>query len=448
MGYLVYFNIVRAGSIIKSPYNERMDSYAKTVVRGSITDKDGNVLAKTKTGDTYKEDKREYPYGDVFAHVVGYNTNGKSGLERAENIDLYTSNSFILDKLKNGLQNKRNVGNTVQTTLDTDLQQACYDALGDNKGAVVCIDPKTGGILAMVSKPDFNPSTVLDNWDKLNTSSDSILLNRATNGSYVPGSVFKIATTLEYMRENSNYNAYTYDCTGEIEPKDGPAIHCFDGDVHGKEDLETSFANSCNTSYSNIGSKLNTSKWRKTAEDLLFNKTLPCDLPTTTPKFSLKNNDGQSMHMATAIGQGNTMTNPYHMALIAAAIANDGVLMKPHLVSKIKNDTGSTVKTIKNTEYKTLMTSSEASQLRTYMKAVVSEGTGTVLSGRGYEAAGKTGTAEYSSDKSKDHSWFAGMINPDDSPMAICCIIEGADGNARAVNVVANIFDSYNAELN
>ena len=224
MGYISYFNVVKSRDIISSPYNKRQDSYADRVIRGKILDRNGNVLAQTNVAEDGTE-TREYPYNNIFAHVVGYTAQGKSGLESVSNFELLTSNAFFVDKLKNEFQDKKNQGDNVVTTLDTNLQEAAYDALGSNKGAVVVMDPSTGKILAMVSKPDFDPNTVSQNWNELSTSEDSVLLNRATQGQYAPGSTFKLVTTLEFMRENADFDSYSYNCTGSIESGD-VTIHC------------------------------------------------------------------------------------------------------------------------------------------------------------------------------------------------------------------------------
>ena len=215
MVYIGYFNIVESKDIINSPYNPRLDSMADRVVRGSILDKDGNVLASTETAEDGSE-YRSYPYGSLYAHVVGYSSQGKSGLESTENFELLTSNAFFLEKLSNEFRDEKNIGDNVVTTLDTSLQQASYNALGDNKGAVVILEPTTGKILTMLSKPDFDPNTVEQNWDALNSDPDSSLLNRAIQGQYAPGSTFKIVTTLEYIREHADYDSYVYTCNGSI----------------------------------------------------------------------------------------------------------------------------------------------------------------------------------------------------------------------------------------
>ncbi len=277
MIYICYFNIVERRNIINSAYNGRMDSMADQVVRGKILDRNGKVLAQTNVHDDGSE-TREYPYGRMFAHVVGYNTHGKAGLESEENFELLTSNAFFLENMRNEIQGQKNQGDNVVTTLDVAAQEAAYDALGGYNGAVVALEPSTGKVVAMVSKPDYDPNSVGENWDTLTADDSSVLVNRATQGLYVPGSTFKIVTTLEYMRENSNYEDYTYDCTGEITAG-GTTIHCYNGAVHGLVDLRDSLAYSCNTSFSNIGLGLDISSFQKTAKDLLFNSNLPRVLP-------------------------------------------------------------------------------------------------------------------------------------------------------------------------
>lgn len=447
MGYIVYFTIVRAGTFVNSPYNQRQDTLSKSVIRGSITDRNGNILAETQVADDGTE-TRYYPYGSLFSHVIGYSDEelGNTGLESVENFELLTSNAFFIEKIMNEFEGSKNQGDTVVTTLDADLQQAASDALGDYKGAVIIMEADTGKILAMVSKPDFDPNEIYDNWETLNTDEEnSPLLNRATGGSYAPGSVFKIVTTLAYMRQYSSYSDYSYDCAGSITA-DNTTISCAGGTVHGSEDLGSSLANSCNASYANIGLQLDISEFGDTAEDLLFNEQLPSVLDYTKSSFVLDEDSLTSEIMMTAMGQGETTVSPYHMALITQAIANGGILMEPYLVESVTNYTGTEVSRNVPKSYARLMTSDEASQLKEYMTAVVEEGTGSVLSGRSYTVAGKTGTAEYSSeDSGKTHSWFTGFTNVDDPELVITVITEGSDGSTggKAVSIAGTILDSY-----
>lgn len=442
MGYVVYFNAVRSKDIINSSYNVRLDSMADRVVRGKILDKDGNVLAQTIVSGDGTE-TRNYPYGDLYAHVVGYDVNGKTGLESTENFNLLTSNAFFLEQIKKEIQEEKNIGDNVVTTLDTELQQTAYNALGSYNGAAVVMEASTGKILAMVSKPTYNPNTIVEDWDWLTTDEDSRLLNRATQGAYAPGSVFKLVTTLAYMRQNSDYANYSYYCESEITV-DGTTIHCAGNRTHYSETLADSLANSCNASYSNIGLSLDMTTYLATAKDLLFNSELPSILPYSQSKFKLTQDSTTSEIMMTAIGQGETQVSPYHMALISAAIANGGTLMTPYLVDEIVNYTGTSITKNLPKKYAELMTSQEAAQLKEYMTGVVQYGTGTALNNSYYSVAGKTGTAEYSSDKTKSHSWFTGFSNVDNPDIVVSVVVESADSSGMsAVSVAKKIFDAY-----
>lgn len=442
MGYIVYFNIIRSKDIINSPYNVRLDSMAERVVRGKILDRHGNVLAETKVDEGGNE-QRVYPYSELYAHVVGYDVKGKSGLESAENFNLLTSNAFFVEKIVKEFQEKKNIGDNVVTTLDMNLQQAAYDALGSYKGAVIVMEVSTGKILSMVSKPDFDPNTIGKNWESITSGEESVLLNRVTQGAYAPGSVFKLVTTLAYMRENNAYANYSYTCESEIV-HEGTTIHCAKNRKHGEEDLLTSIAHSCNTSFSNIGLTLNVTKFQNTAKELLFNSKLPSVLPYTQSKFQLNEQSSSAEIMMTSIGQGKTQMSPYHMALITSAIANGGILMEPYLVNHIENYTGNVIEKNMPHKYAQLMTSEEAAQLKEYMKAVVTSGTASALNGQNYTVAGKTGTAEYSSDKEKAHSWFAGFTDVDNPDLAICVVVESADNSGMsAVTVTKKILNAY-----
>ena len=442
MGYLVYFNVVKSKDIINSPYNVRLDSMADRVVRGKILDNEGNVLAKTDVQEDGSE-TRIYPYGNMFAHVVGYDSKGKSGLESTANFHLLTSNANFMEQFVHELKEEKNIGDNVITTLDMTLQEAAYNALGDYKGAVVITEVTTGKIMAMVSKPDFNPNTISEDWSEIANSSGSMLLNRVTQGAYAPGSIFKLVTALEYMRENKAYNSYNYTCEGEIE-YEGTVIHCAKNRKHGEEDLAASLANSCNTSFSNIGLNLNISGMQKTAKGLLFNTKLPSLFPYSQSKFQLEKEDPTSEIMMTAIGQGETLVSPYHMVLIASAIGNGGILMDPYLVDRIESHTGTSVEKNMPRKYTELMTSQEASVLKDYMLKVVENGTASALKSEKYVVAGKTGTAEYSSDKDKAHSWFMGFTNLDNPDLAISIVVESADNSGMsAVSVAKKILNAY-----
>lgn len=361
------------------------------------------------------------------------------------NSQLLTSNVNPTQQLQNGLNNTKSMGDSVITTLDTKLQQAAYDALGDRKGAIVVIEPDTGKILAMVSKPDFNPNTIAEDWESITEDeTNSCLVNRATQGQYPPGSIFKIVTALAYWREHQNLDDFSYDCSGEVT-NGGFTIHCYKNNAHGSEDFSTAFAKSCNSAFAQIGVDMDKDAFFALAEELLFNQDLPLDMQYRQSKFSMNQQTADALAMQTAIGQGETLVTPMYMAMLTSAIANDGQLMKPYLVEKIQSSDGRTVKTYSEKTYKNLMSSREAQVLTELMTGVVEHGTASKLFGRGYTVAGKTGTAEHGIvSETTPHSWFVGFSNVDDPDIAVCVLVEESGaGSEVAVPAAGKIFDAY-----
>lgn len=445
----MYFQVIKSEDFINNSYNARQNSFSESVVRGEIRSAEGEVLAKTET-DAEGNEKRTYPYSNMFSHIVGYSTEkyGNSGIESWANFNLLRSNAFFLEKTVDEMKNKKSIGDNVVTTLNYSLQSTAYDALGDYDGAVVVMEPSTGKILAMVSKPDFDPNTVSENWDKIvnDENSESVLLNRATQGLYPPGSTFKILTTLEYIRENSDvYQNYSYNCKGSIQ-EEYSKLSCFSGEVHGTVDLKRSFVMSCNTSFANVGLSLNKDSFAETCKELLFNQSLPVEkLETKKSSFVLNSDSGTSEVMETSIGQGKTVVTPLHMLMITSAIANDGILMEPYVIDSTQNYQGETVKNYSPVTYGNLMTEEEAAILQDYMYEVVQSGTGSKLKGMSYDAYGKTGSAEYGTNKGDSHAWFVGYAHREDKEdIAIAVIVEGAGiGSTYAVPIAKNVFDMY-----
>lgn len=446
MGYFAYFQIFKSEDFINSPYNSRQNTFSEHVVRGEIRSFDGKVLAQTIVGEDGSE-TRYYPYGAMFAHAVGYDSNGKSGVESFGNFSLLRSHAFFLEQVFHGIQDVKNPGDNIVTTLDYDLQEIAYQALGENRGAVVALEPATGKILAMVSKPDFDPNTIAAEWENIisNTNSEnSILVNRVTQGLYPPGSTFKILTTLEYLREHSNDQEYSYECTGSIT-MEHTEIHCYNNSVHGMEDLELSFAKSCNTSFANIGLTLDKKKFASLCNDMLFHTDLPISYPSNQSSFSLGPSSNTDQVTQMAIGQGETLVTPMHMALITSAIANKGTLMRPYIMDHTENDKGIAVKKYKPSVYGTLISEKEAAKLQDLMAKVVSEGTGSKLSGQPYQAAGKTGSAEFSNNKGESHAWFTGYASMEGRESIVVTVIveNGGSGSAVAVPIAKQLLDRY-----
>lgn len=449
MGYFAYYQIVKSEDFINNSYNMRQETFAETIVRGKILSADGQVLAETQVDEEGSE-TRVYPNGRLFSHIAGYDTkeHGRAGIEAWVNFNLLRSHAFFLEKAIDRLVGQKSVGDNIVTTLDYSLQQTAYEALGSYNGAIAVIEPATGRILAMVSKPDFDPNTVSEDWERIvaDENTESVLLNRASQGLYPPGSTFKIVTALEFLRENpGSYQNYTYDCSGTI-PKEGSTLSCFAGEVHGSVDLERSFVKSCNTSFANIGLSLDADHFADTCKGLLFNRTLPVEkLETAKSSFVLNSDSAVSEVMETAIGQGKTLVTPLHMLMLVSAIANDGVLMKPYVVDFTQNAKGGTVRTYGSNAYGALFDEQEAAILQGYMKGVVEEGTGSGLKGMSYQAYGKTGSAEYGTTKGDSHAWFVGYAHKAGRPdIAVAVMMEQAGtGSAHAVPAAKQIFDSY-----
>lgn len=444
-GYFIYFVQVKSPDFINSPYNARLDLLDEKIVRGDILASDGTVLAETQV-DAEGNEYRVYPYGTLFSHAVGYADKGKSGVELDANFYLLNSHAFIVQRLTNEIMGNKNPGDDVVTTLDVSLQQTCYQALGNYDGAVICIEPSTGKILSMVSKPDFDPNTITQNWDDYvaEDSESTVLLNRATQGLYAPGSTFKMITLLSYLQQNDP-DKFDFYCDGSFI-EDDYELHCYNGKAHGDEDLMDAFANSCNSAFSKIGLSLDIEEYDKTCKKLLFNQTLPTKLKATAKsRMTLDEEASNPLIMQTAIGQGETMVSPLHMAMIASAIANDGVLMKPYMIDATQNTDGTIVRHYKKDAYGSIMTKEEAQSLEKYLRFVVTDGTAQSLYSDAYEAYGKTGTAEFSSDKNKDHSWFVGYAKDEDgNEIAVAVVMENvASGSSYAVPATKQIFDAY-----
>ncbi len=443
--YLVYFNVFRAEEINTNSYNTKQNDRKSDIQRGQILSADGEILAAT-TYDTEGNEQRAYPYGRIFSHVVGYYVNGKSGLEAKCDYDLTDSHISFLKQLEYTAEGQKVLGDNIYLTLDTDLQQAAYNALGDNKGAVVVMEASTGKILAMVSKPDFDPGTIGENWESLTSEdADSPLLNRATQGLYPPGSTFKILTTLAFMRQNPNYQDYTYDCIGYISKED-VTVTCYNSEIHGWEDLKSSFAHSCNSSFCNIGLELDNQEFIDLCNDFGFNSSLPLNyMEYSRSQFNLEANSSYGEEMTTAIGQGETLVSPLHMAMIASSVANGGVMMTPYLIDRVQTSEGDLVKETTPTAYKTVMSAEEAGVLAEYMRETVLSGTATALYNDTYSCAGKTGSAEYDNGEQQGtHSWFVGFTNVDNPELVISVLVEdGGSGSESAVPITKQILDSY-----
>ena len=445
--YMGYFLQVRSEDVINNSYNARLDRFSDRIVRGKIMAGDGTVLAETQV-DADGNETRGYYYGSVFDHAVGYSAKGKTGIEALANFYLLTSHVNLLEQVGNELSGRKNPGDNVYTTLDAELQQAAYAALGDRKGVVIAMEPDTGKVLAMVSKPGYDPNTLLQDWDWLTDggNEEGQLLNRATQGLYPPGSTFKIVTALEYMREHpGGYRDYQFDCSGVYVNGDY-RIKCYHGTAHGHQDFTRSFANSCNGAFSSLGLGLNLGAFRDTAKSLLFNSPLPITgLPYKQSSFQMGPGADTWEILQTSIGQGTTQVTPMHNAMITAAIANGGTLMKPYFLNSVETAGGEEIKKFMPASYGSLMTAGEAEGLTELMRTVVTEGTGSAVRTDAYTVAAKTGSAEFETGK-ETHAWFTGFAPVENPKLVVTVLVEeGGSGGKAAAPIARQLFDIYMA---
>lgn len=441
---LAKITLLDRNKIATNGYNPRLNYSDSSIKRGTIKDSNGQVIAESKKNedDFYS---RVYPRARMAAHITGYSSVGKTGIESAENFELEKVHNEILQRIKNLANGSEICGNNVVLTLDMDIQSVAGNLLGDKKGAVVAIEPSTGKVLALQAYPDFDPNTVQQNWDSLREDEDSPLLNRATNGLYPPGSTFKIVTAAAAMEFMPDWESFVYDCKGEAE-FDGKIIHCYNNTVHGQVDMKKAMAVSCNCYFSELAKKIGAGKLREVAERLYFNQSYPFLLGLSQSKVALTQDSSESELVETAIGQGKTVATPLHMAMLASAVANGGVMMQPYIVDHIEYSNGKSSHVTMPEQINTIFSVEETSKLKEMMLEAVESGTGTAAQISGVVVAGKTGTAENAT--GNDHSWFIGFAPADSPKVAVAVILENADKNSKAApiagKVMKAVLDKYN----
>lgn len=436
--YLSYFQIFKSEKVLEHSFNKRNWIGEEKILRGTITDRNGEVLAfSEKNGDSQT---RQYPKGSLYAHIIGYSYReyGKSSLESSYNkelLDLKESNP--IEELKDILESgNEQFGNDLTLTIDDRLQKKAYELLGKNKGSIVLMNPKTGEVYAMASNPVFNPAKLKEQWGELVESEDSVLLNRSTMGLYTPGSVFKVITATGSLKDSEvdkNFN-----CKGSVTI-DGYTLSDYGKASHGNIDLKEALVKSCNVSFAETGVELGKESLRNIAELYMLNNEIPFDLKTAKSQFSTEKMDDAEL-AATSIGQGKTLVTPLNMALVASAIANDGEMVKPILVSEVSNHKGKVLTKNVTKPLSTVSTPEQASELKSMMNEVVERGTGTKAKISNVSVAGKTGTAENETDK--PHAWFIGFAPVEDPKFAVSVVLEnnGSTGGTAAAPIARDLF--------
>lgn len=460
-GYYVYELFAYDQTILWNTYNRRITKMESNVVRGPIYASTGEELAYTIVEPDGTE-RRIYPFGSLFSHVIGYSFGEGAGLEGSLNYQLLSSAQSFENKIANELSGKKYRGNNVITTLDTNITKVVDEAIGDFKGAVVVMDDK-GAILSMVSKPDYNPNTLKT--VGVDKTLDAPLLNRAVNGLYPPGSTFKIVTLYSYLKQCISDNKYDefvnfeYDCTGRyINGKIN--ISCAHGDVHGKQNTHEALSNSCNGAFIKMGNMLDISKYADDADKLLFNKEIHYGAgigPVTAVSSFVLNEESTMFDICqTSFGQGQTLITPIHNALIMQCIANNGILYEPYFVSSVYSSDNKKIYEYERESgsnfYGRLMNQDVALELNDHLRYVAKNRLAFLFENEPYEVYGKTGSAQVSG--KSEHSLFVGYINLGDRKIIVSVVLEdynefipdGGEADRMAVNVAKDIF-SYISSL-
>lgn len=448
-------------TLLDSSYNRRLSKMPNTTTRGNIISSDGKILATTITVNG--EEVRYYPYGRTFSHIIGYlgvdGTYAGSGLEQTLSYKLLHCNEPFSSKLYAEITGGKYHGNNVTTTLDAYMTEAASKSLSGIKGSVVVMDTK-GAILAMVSYPDYDPNNI--DSSKLEIVDGKIVsdnyLNRATQTTYTPGSIFKIVTLLAYYRQclieggGKFYNFY-YDCAGAYVDGD-INIGCVRKEAHGHVDTLDAFAHSCNGAFIKMGLEIPYDKLLETANNSLLN----CDvyyhdnfgIETIKSSFVLAEDDDTGLKLRTYFGQGDTRVTTLYNALLLQAVANKGVVYEPYFVSSIDSYNGRNIYSYDgSTGYNRvgqIMTEAEANMLKLHLVEVVRVGFSHVFGDCQYTSAGKSGTAQYGY-AGLEHSLYAGYMPVKDPEIIVSVILEGFNENGEpdkyAVDIAKEIFDAW-----
>jgi peptidoglycan glycosyltransferase len=392
---------------------------------------------------------RRYPQGELAAHVVGYSTVGRSrtGLERSLNDYLTASNanlSTVVDKVLDELRGRSVQGNDVVTTLDLDAQQVALEALGENCGAVVALDPRTGKVRVMVSSPSFDPNRVETDFASLdsitaNCRPASPLLNRASAGLYVPGSTFKVITAAAALESRKFTPESSFVDPGYCTVY-GKRVNNFDTSrPFGTVDLEDALTYSVNSVFCNVGKKLGAKRILDTAKRFGFYERPPLETPADEREpsglyrgrqlyYPRIDSDVDAGRMA--FGQERMLVTPLQMAMVAGAIGVDGRLLEPQVVERIVAPDGTTIVKQRPRLIRRAVSRSTARSVAQMMRLAVERGTGTAAQIPGYSIGGKTGTGETGVPGSNT-TWFIAFAGPDDgSPaeLAVAVVLQNQSG--------------------
>lgn len=434
------WSVLEAKDLRDNALNKRPLFAQLRIERGPIRAADGTALARSVRGqrDTYR---RVYPTGALFGHPVGYANvalQQLSGIERYRNDEL-SGQGNELESLADQLQGKRQQGDAVVTTLDPEAQRIATEQLQatGSAGAVVALDPRSGAVKVMASVPGYDPNALGDpgTFRALNSDPAAPLLNRATQGGYVPGSTFKVLTAAAALDSGE----FTPDSVldGSSPQVIGGVPMANDGDEsYGDIPLSTAMQFSVNTVFGQLGESLGKATMGEYMERFGFYRRPPLDYPDDEMIASGERLNGRLLPMTSprvdvgrvAIGQDKLAVTPLQMAMVVAAVANGGLLMEPRLAERIVDPDGR-VRRIEPEELGRPISAETAEQLNQMMRTVVESGTGTAVQLPGIQVAGKTGTAQVGTVGSNvTQPSFVAFAPADDPRIAIAVTVERSQG--------------------
>jgi peptidoglycan glycosyltransferase len=463
VGFTSYWSVFDAEALKEKDANKRPLFEQQQIPRGRILAADGTVIAVSRpkghgSGLRYV---RHYPEGSLFGHPIGYSfvKYGDSEFEQFHNDELVGEGSEF-SSIADELLGRTREGNDIVTSIDTGAQRVALTDLEEQGfGAVVAIEPSTGAVKVMASNAPYDPNRVPDEYSKLANPNniERPLYDRATQGQYPPGSTFKVVTAAAGLDSGAITPETTIDAPGSLEVEGTPLENDFGEDFFGAT-LDTALTHSVNTWFGQLGQQLGNDTLFEYMERFGFNSIPAIDLPEDQVEPSgvfgengelLTANDPVDLARV-AIGQERLLATPLQMAEVAAAVANEGELMKPQIWKRVVDPDGRTVDTMSPSVYSKAVSAETAAELTTAMEGVVSEGTGTNAAISGVPVAGKTGTAETPGNtacgggENENQAWFIGFAPADDPQIAIAASVECTEqfGNDVAAPIFADVAET------
>jgi peptidoglycan glycosyltransferase len=436
--------VFEAENLQDNPENTRAIERDFSAPRGDIVTADGEILATSVPSDDRYELQRQYPTGDLFAHTTGYFTRaiGTTGVEDEYNGYLTGDDiGLSLDRLGDLFVDRDVVGDVV-LSMRNDVQQVARDQLGAQEGSVVALDPRSGEIIALWSFPSYDPNLLATHdlraaetaSDVLNADPEKPTLSRAFSENAFPGSTFKVVTaTAGIERGGVTVDTPAYPVSNSYQPPGGGrAIPNFGGSTCGGALFEI-LQNSCNTAFAQMGVDTGGQNLQAIAQGFGFDRDVPFDIPggvqSTFPESVV--DDPPTLAQA-SIGQNDVRATPLQMALVAAAVANEGRIMEPHVMREVRDDQGNKVEDYDEDVWTEAMSPETAGTLREAMISVVADGSARRLDDglEGFVVGGKTGTAQLGTPEPSSHAWIIGFAGPpDETPhVAVAVIVEGQPG--------------------